>query len=145
MSIFDGRRLPPEAFDLDVEGIRQGIYTDKYFVNIARLLQTLSQIGYTHQGKHARLDPTDVPVGDMRAEMQVFTRRPGKTVVAGVDAALAVLQVGTGYWDEDRFVSTPAWMPPWPCFKWAPVTGTRTASFPPGRICRSGPCRTGTW
>ncbi len=106
MSIFDGRRLPPEAFDLDVEGIRRGIYTDKYFVNIARLLQTLSQIGYTHQGKHARLDPTDVPVGDMRAEMQVFTRRPGKTVVAGVDAALAVLQVGTGYWDEDRFVST---------------------------------------
>ncbi len=106
MSIFDGRRLPPEAFDLDVEGIRRGIYTDKYFVNIARLLQTLSQIGYTHQGKHARLDPTDVPVGNMRAEMQVFTRRPGKTVVAGVDAALAVLQVGTGYWDEDRFVST---------------------------------------
>ncbi len=106
MSIFDGRRLPPEAFDLDVEGIRRGIYTDKYFVNIARLLQTLSQMGYTHQGKHARLDPTDVPVGDMQAEMQVFTRRPGKTVVAGVDAALAVLQVGTGYWDEDRFVST---------------------------------------
>ena len=106
MSIFDGRRLPPEAFDLDVEGIRRGIYTDKYFVNIARLLQTLSRLGYTHQGKHARLDPTGIPVGDMRTEMQVFTRRPGKTVVAGVDAALAVLQVGTGYWEDDRFVST---------------------------------------
>ncbi len=106
MSIFDGRRLPPEAFGLDVEGIRRGIYTDKYFVNIARLLQTLSRIGYTHQGKHARLDPEGLPVGDIHAEMQVFTRRPGKTVVAGVDAALAVLQVGTGYWEEEKFVST---------------------------------------
>ena len=106
MSLFDGRRLPPEAFDLDVEGIRRGDYTDKYFLNIARLLKTLSDLGYTHQGQHARIDPTGVAVGDIRAEMQIFTRRPGKTVVAGVDAALAVLQAGTGYWEGDRFVST---------------------------------------
>lgn len=106
MSIFDGRRLPPEAFHLDVEGIRRGVYTDKYFVNIAKLLQTLSTLGYTHQGQHARIDPTGIAVGDIRAEMQIFTRRPGKTVVAGVDAALAVLKVGTGYWEGDRFVST---------------------------------------
>ena len=106
MSLFDGQRLPMEAFDLDVDGLRRGVYTDKYFVNIARLLHTLARQGYTHQGRHARIDPQGVAVGDIRAEMQVFTRRPGKTVVAGVDAALAVLKAGTGYWEGDRFVPT---------------------------------------
>ncbi len=106
MSIFDGRRLPAEAFGLDVEGLRRGFYSDKYFVNIARLLQTLAEHGYTHQGRHARIDPTGVAVGDLHVEMQIFTRRRGTVVVAGVDAALAVLQVATGFWQEDRFVHT---------------------------------------
>lgn len=106
MSLFDGRRLPVEVWDLDVDGIRQGRYSDKYFVNIARLLQRLSELGYTHQGKHARIDPKGVAVGELQAEMQVFTRRRGRVVVAGVDAALAVLQIGTGYWEGDQFHST---------------------------------------
>jgi nicotinate phosphoribosyltransferase len=47
-----------------------------------------------------------VDVGDMEVEMQWFTRRPGRTVVVGVDKALSMLRCCTGYFDGDRFVET---------------------------------------
>ena len=42
MSIFDGKRLPPETFKLDVERMRRGWYSDKYFYNIVGLLTSLA-------------------------------------------------------------------------------------------------------
>ncbi|NPA92268.1 MAG: nicotinate phosphoribosyltransferase [Chloroflexi bacterium] len=109
MSIFDGQRLPAEKLGLDWEGIRRGVYSDKYFVNIAQLLQTLSQQGYTYAGKHGRLSPEQAAharLGDAYVEMQWFTRRPGTTVVAGVDIALAILRGATGFWEGEQFIST---------------------------------------
>ncbi len=115
MSRFDGRRLEAQALGLDVAGLRRRIYSDKYFVNIARLLQTLSAQGYRYAGRHGRLSAAQAQeaVGDMVVEMQVFTRRPGRTVVAGVDAALAVLRQATGFWEGDRFVSTASDLEVW--------------------------------
>ncbi len=108
MTLFDGRRLPPEALGLDWEGIRRGIYSDKYFVNLATLLGELSRSGYRYAGQHGRIPAAeaDLAVGDVEVEMQWFTRRRGTTVIAGVDAALAILREATGYWEGDRFVNT---------------------------------------
>lgn len=84
------------------------MYSDKYFVNIARLLGRLHKVGYGYAGQHGRLGEAahGLPIGDMEVEMQVFTRRRGTTVVAGVDVALAVLREATGYWEGARFVNT---------------------------------------
>ena len=42
MSIFNGQRLTNETFKLDVERMRAGWYSDKYFENVGRLLAALS-------------------------------------------------------------------------------------------------------
>ncbi len=109
MSIFDGRRLAAERLALDWEGIRRGDYSDKYFVNIARLLRKLADQGYRYGGSHGRL-PADLAqqarVGDAYVEMQWFTRRPGVTVVAGTDVALAILRGATGFWEGGQFIPT---------------------------------------
>jgi nicotinate phosphoribosyltransferase len=42
----------------------------------------------------------------MQVEMQWFTRRPGTTVVVGVDKALEMLRHCTGYFEGERFVET---------------------------------------
>jgi nicotinate phosphoribosyltransferase len=42
----------------------------------------------------------------MEVEMQWFTRRVGKTVVLGVEKALAKLQHYTGYWEGSTFIET---------------------------------------
>lgn len=110
MSIFDGKRLDNTTFKLDIERMRRGWYSDKYFINIARMLSTLASEGYTYQGKHPHLplgvSHKEIPVGEMEVEMQIFTRRPGVTVVVGVDKALTMLRHCTGYWEGDRFVET---------------------------------------
>ena len=81
MSIFDGKRLTNETFKLDVERMRRGWYSDKYFENINRMLTVLSAEGYTFSGKHHNLhgehSPENIPAGDIEVEMQWFTRRPG--------------------------------------------------------------------
>ena len=110
MSLFDGKRLDNSIFKLDVERMRSGWYTDRYFVNIARVLTALSTENYTYQGKHHRLPPgvstEGIRNGDIEVEMQWFTRRPGKTVVTGIDKALTMLRLCTGYRDGDEFVDT---------------------------------------
>jgi|Deesub1362A_J573_1020465.scaffolds.fasta_scaffold07592_2 nicotinate phosphoribosyltransferase len=110
MSIFDAKRLTNEVFKLDIERMRKGWYSDKYFANIDRMLAQLSAEGYTYAGLHphlpAGLSSEGIPVGDMQVEMQWFTRRPGKTVVVGVDKALAMLRHCTGYWQGDTFHET---------------------------------------
>jgi nicotinate phosphoribosyltransferase len=45
--------------------------------------------------------------------MQWFTRRPGKTIVVGVDKALTMLRHCTGYWQGDHFVDTSSNLQVW--------------------------------
>jgi len=64
-------RLEPEAFNLPVEDIRAGRYSDKYFVRTREVLLA--------EGRHRRV------------LMQVFTKRPG--ILCGVDEAIAILRL----------------------------------------------------
>ena len=110
MSIFDNKRLTNKTFKLDIERMRRGWYSDKYFENIGRMLSELAAEGYTYSGKlhnlPANISPEDIAVGNIEVEMQWFTRRPGKTTVVGVDKALAMLRHCTGYWEGDQFIDT---------------------------------------
>ena len=112
MTVFDRRRLPPSVFKLDVERMRQGWYSDKYFINIARTLAELAAAGYRFGGtapdlSDLEVDLANVDVGQVEVEMQWFPRRRPFSVVVGVDKALAILREGTGYLDDKgRFVNT---------------------------------------
>lgn len=113
MSIFNGQRLTDDIFKLDLERMRRGWYSDKYFENIGAMLQALALQGYRYGGAkphlngHALEALKQVEVGNIEVEMQWFTRRPGTTIVVGVDKALAMLRGAAGYFDErDRFVET---------------------------------------
>ena len=110
MSIFDKKRLTNEIFKLDIERMRLGWYSDKYFENIGRMLTTLASEGYTYSGQHHNLpssiSPEGIAVGDIEVEMQWFTRRLGNTIVVGVDKALEMLRYATGYWEGDQFIET---------------------------------------
>src|SRR5574341_1025478 len=97
VSVFDRRRLPPEVFKLDVERMRQGWYSDKYFINIAKMLAELAAQGYRFGGSAPDLSDLDVDlrnldVGSIEVEMQWFSRRQPTCVVVGVDKALAILR-----------------------------------------------------
>jgi nicotinate phosphoribosyltransferase len=72
------RRLPPEIFDLPVEKMREGYYTDVYF-NHAR--ETLLR-----DGRHPRV------------VMQVFQKQ--HAVLGGMDEAIAIVKLCSDYWDE---------------------------------------------
>ncbi len=110
MSIFDGKRLTNDVFKLDIERMRRGWYSDKYFENIDRMLTELSSSNYTYAGQHHQLPPgvsdKDIYIGDLEVELQWFTRRPGKTIVVGVDKALSMLRHCTGYWEDEHFQET---------------------------------------
>ena len=110
MSIFDGKRLTNETFKLDIERMQRGWYADKYFYNIMVMLETLSKQGYRYQGENPRLlagiDVSTIDCGDIEVEMQWFTRRAGKTIVVGVDKALAMLKHATGYFDGSTYIHT---------------------------------------
>jgi nicotinate phosphoribosyltransferase len=71
------RRLPPEIFDLPVEKMREGYYTDAYF-NYAR--DTL-----VADGRHPRV------------VMQVFQKK--QAVLGGMDEAIAILKLCSGDWE----------------------------------------------
>ena len=112
MSVFDGKRLPVSTFKLDVERMRRGWYSDKYFYNIVAVLTQLARQGYRFGGTSPDLsdigiDLANIPIGDIEVEMQWFTRRRPFSVVVGVDKALAMLQTCTGTFDaSDRWVDT---------------------------------------
>ena len=73
-----GRRLPPEIFDLPVDKMREGYYTDVYF-NFAR--ETLLA-----DERHPRV------------VMQVFQKK--QAVLGGMDEAIAVLKLCSDDWDS---------------------------------------------
>ncbi len=110
MSIFDGQRLDNATFKLDIERMRRGWYSDKYFTNIATMLTALAGQGYTYQGAHHKLSSQasaeGIAVGDIEVEMQWFTRRVGTTLVVGVDKALTMLRHCTGYYEGEKFINT---------------------------------------
>lgn len=117
MSIFNQKRLTNDTFKLDIERMRKGWYSDKYFENICHMLTVLAAEGYTYSGELHKL-PTgissaDIDVGNMEVEMQWFTRRMGKSVVVGVDKALSMIRHCTGYWEGDTFVDTSGELQVW--------------------------------
>jgi nicotinate phosphoribosyltransferase len=71
------RRLPPEVFDLPVEKMRDGYYTDAYF-NHARA-------ALLRDGRHARV------------VMQVFQKK--NAYLGGMDEALAIVRLCSHDWD----------------------------------------------
>jgi nicotinate phosphoribosyltransferase len=72
-----GKRLPPEIFDLPLEKIREGYYTDEYFNRTRHVL--------LEDGRHPRV------------VMQVFQKRD--SVLAGIDEAIAVLKLCADDWE----------------------------------------------
>lgn len=110
MSIFDNKRLTNETFKLDIERMRRGWYSDKYFENINRMLTSLSKDKYFYAGQYHNLpkdiSPEQIAVGDIEVEMQWFTRRMGKTTVVGVDKSLEMLRHCTGYFEGEKFIDT---------------------------------------
>src|ERR671919_1533102 len=110
MSIFDNKRLTNKTFKLDIERMRRGWYSDKYFENIGRMLTVLAAEGYTYSGANHNLpkdvSPENIAVGDIEVEMQWFTRRIGNTIVVGVDKSLEMLKHCTGYWEGEQFIDT---------------------------------------
>jgi nicotinate phosphoribosyltransferase len=118
MSIFDGKRLASDTFKLDIDRMRRGWYSDKYFANINSMLVALAAEGYAYAGEHhnlpASMSPENILVGDLEVEMQWFTRRIGTSIVVGVDKALAMLKHCTGYFDDqDQFVETSGKLEVW--------------------------------
>jgi nicotinate phosphoribosyltransferase len=110
MAIFDGRRLNNSTLKLDIDGLRRGYYTDKYFNNVVHVLEGLRRVGYTFAGNSPRslpVNPSNLQVGDIVVEAQIFNRHAPRALVAGVDVALAMLRYATGYFDDaGRFVET---------------------------------------
>jgi nicotinate phosphoribosyltransferase len=117
MSIFDNKRLTNQTFKLDIERMRRGWYSDKYFENIGRMLTALAAEGYTYSGAQhnlpAGISPDHIAVGDIEVEMQWFTRRVGNTIVVGVDKSLEMLRHCTGYWKSGEFIDTSEHLEVW--------------------------------
>ncbi len=127
MSIFNKQRLDNSTFKLDIERMRKGWYSDKYFTNIAQMLTAMAESGYTYAGKSARLpvELTRFPIhpGNLEVEMQFFTRRPGKTIAVGLDKALTMLRHSTGTWNGDKFIDTSDSLEVWAVHDGAIVEG----------------------
>ncbi|MBA2615442.1 MAG: nicotinate phosphoribosyltransferase [Actinobacteria bacterium] len=71
-------RLPPEIFDLPVEKMREGYYTDAYFNQARDVL--------LEDGRHPRV------------VMQVFQKQ--QAVLGGMDEAIAILKLCSDDWEE---------------------------------------------
>jgi nicotinate phosphoribosyltransferase len=72
------RRLPPEIFDLPVEKMREGYYTDAYFNHTREVL--------LRDGRHPRV------------VMQVFQKH--HSFLGGIDEAIAVLRLCADDWED---------------------------------------------
>lgn len=109
MTILNGQRLTNRQIGLDIEGLRRGDYTDKYFENIVRILEGLRAADYVFVGQNPRPIAQRfgaLPVGDLVVEAQVFNRRAPRALIGGVDVALAMLRYAAGYFEEGQFVET---------------------------------------
>lgn len=95
MTQFDHQRLTQTTLRLDLDGIRRGFYSDRYFENVEQVLRGASSEGYRYAlGEEKPL------VGDLEVEAQVFTRRAPYALIAGLDVALALLRHATGAYSK---------------------------------------------
>lgn len=109
MTLFDGKRLTNTTMRLDIEGLRRGYYSDKYFENVIGVLERARAEGYTFAGTGVRrlpLDVRQVKTGELIVEAQIFTRREERALIAGIDAALAMIRHAAGFYADDRFHET---------------------------------------
>ncbi|MEO0561397.1 MAG: nicotinate phosphoribosyltransferase, partial [Chloroflexota bacterium] len=113
MTVFDNARLADAPYSFDIDGIRRGDYADKYFDNVRRILSGVARDARPFgdfNGKSPRdlpRNPTDINVGELIVEAQIFNRRKPRALIAGIDAALWLLRHGTGYYNErGEFVET---------------------------------------
>lgn len=109
MTLFDGNRLTNATMQLDIQRLRRGYYSDKYFENVIGVLEGARAAGYTFSGQKVRPLPESfdqVQTGDMTVEAQIFTRRKNRALIAGIDAALAMLRHAGGYYRGDAYVET---------------------------------------
>jgi nicotinate phosphoribosyltransferase len=86
MSTAVSTRLEPDIFRLPVERIRDGYYSDAYFVYTKELLEA--------EGRHPNVT------------MQVFQKRD--SVLGGIDEAIAILKTCSGHRDQNG-----GWVPGW--------------------------------
>jgi nicotinate phosphoribosyltransferase len=109
MTLFDHQRLTNAVMKLDLDGLRRGYYSDKYFDNVSGVMDGARAAGYTYSGSHPRTLPVDLHglgVSDLVVEAQVFMRRAPYALIAGIDAALTMLRHVTGYHNGAQFVET---------------------------------------
>jgi len=92
MTLFDGQRLSQSIVRLDLDGLRRGLYADKYFENVTTILERARLADSTHPARHG----TQVQPGDLIVEAQIFTRRAPRALVAGIDIALLMLRHAAG-------------------------------------------------
>lgn len=101
MTQFDHQRLTNATLHLDIDKIRRGFYSDRYFENVEQVLRGASDAGYRYTlGEERPL------IGDLVVEAQVFTRRAPYALVAGLDVALALLRHATGYFLNNQWIET---------------------------------------
>jgi nicotinate phosphoribosyltransferase len=88
-----GERLPPEVFDLPVDKMRGGYYTDAYFNH--------TRASLLHDGREPRV------------VMQVFQKH--HAMLGGMDEAIAVLKLCATDWDDltVRALHDGDWIEPW--------------------------------
>ncbi len=103
MTLFDHKRLTNATLRLDIDPIRHGFYSDRYFENVEHVLRSASADRYRCGG-----DEASPLVGDLMVEAQVFTRRAPYAVIAGIDVALALLRHATGAFDGERWLDASA-------------------------------------
>jgi nicotinate phosphoribosyltransferase len=85
-SIAQRGRLDPATFRLPVERLRDGYYSDAYFVSTKQLLEA--------DGRHPQV------------VVQVFQKQ--QSLLGGIDEAIAILKLGAGRRGEDG-----VWIPGW--------------------------------
>ena len=115
MTIFNQQRLTNATFKLDVDRMRRGWYSDKYFENIGAMLRELAAAGYTYSGQAPRLGGRPYPAW-------ICTRLPPATCTwkcSGLRAGraprwwsawirpLEMLRQCAGYFEGDPVYATP--------------------------------------
>lgn len=101
MTLFEHGHLTQRVLQLDIERLRRGTYSDRYFENVEQVLRGASAEGYRYGAGEVR--PL---VGDLEVEAQIFTRRSPHALIAGIDVALALLRHATGELRGDSWADT---------------------------------------
>jgi len=113
MTVFNKKRIQKDMFELDyetIDKIRKGHFSDDYFKNTTKILETLSKEGYKFGLNDNNLNDItnveDINIGDIHVEMQIFTSRYGKSLIVGLDEVLNILKAATGYFENENFINT---------------------------------------